>query len=72
MVKDTEGVYFGNWVNGLREGRGLLKMANGSYYLGMWHMGSRDGIGIFYKSSSNKVFKAEWARDVMHGNAYVR
>lgn len=72
MVKDSEGVYFGNWMDGLREGKGLLKLKNGSYYLGMWHKGCREGIGVFYKSSSDKIFKAEWKNDAMHGTVYVR
>lgn len=60
VVRDSEGVYYGNWVKGLRHGRGLLTMKNGSYYLGMWNQGKREGLGVFFKSSSNKMFKAEW------------
>jgi len=59
VVRDSEGIYHGNWVKGLRHGRGLLTMKNGSYYLGMWNLGKREGLGIFFKSSSNKIFKAE-------------
>jgi 1-phosphatidylinositol-4-phosphate 5-kinase len=63
VVRDLEGIYHGNWVKGLRHGRGLLTMKNGSYYLGMWNLGKREGLGIFFKSSSNKIFKAEWLSD---------
>lgn len=48
--------YTGNYVNGLRHGRGVLLCRDGSKYDGDWVNGKRDGVGIL-TLSSNQVLK---------------
>lgn len=39
-------VYEGGYYQGLKEGRGVLDMKDGSCYYGLWKRGKRDGPGL--------------------------
>ena len=39
-------VYEGGYYQGLREGRGVHEMKDGSCYYGLWIRGKRDGPGL--------------------------
>ena len=44
MLEDGS-VYEGQWVNGMRDGKGILKVIDGSEYDGHWHANKRNGFG---------------------------
>ena len=44
--EDEREVYEGLFYQGLREGRGVLEMKDGSCYYGLWKCGKRNGPGL--------------------------
>jgi len=44
--EDDIEVYEGGYYQGLREGRGVQEMRDGSCYYGLWKCGNRDGPGL--------------------------
>ena len=44
--EDNREVYEGGYYQGLREGKGVLEMKDGSCYYGLWKCGKRDGPGL--------------------------
>lgn len=47
----------GTWVNGVRQGPGKYKWANGNYCEGTWNSDTRVG-GHFYEKLTNRLFYA--------------
>mgnify|MGYP001810716255 CR=1 FL=1 len=39
--------YEGEWLNGVKHGRGILRMNDGSYYEGQFYNGEIEGDGRF-------------------------
>lgn len=52
--------------NGVREGQGICKWADGSHYNGEWKGGYRHGKGVF-KSREGTHHDGMWQNDIRHG-----
>lgn len=59
-------IYEGNFVNGLREGRGMLKGQDGSWYDGMWVKDKFQGQGTYVWPNGAKYVGA-WENGVQNG-----
>jgi hypothetical protein len=66
----TPGTYEGDWVNGVREGHGLLFFKDGRGYVGKWANGKKHGIGTstYYKKL---VYTGSWRHGEMHGHGVL-
>jgi hypothetical protein len=58
--------YEGNFVNGLREGRGMLKGTDGSWYDGMWKLDKFQGQGTYVWPNGAK-YTGAWEDGVQNG-----
>jgi len=59
-------VYEGNFLNGLREGRGMLKGKDGSWYDGMWTGDKFQGQGTYVWPNGAKYVGA-WEKGIQSG-----
>ncbi|KAJ0407485.1 hypothetical protein ATCC90586_008960 [Pythium insidiosum] len=66
------GVYTGDLVDGLREGRGVLAFANGDKYDGEFRRGFREGHGVFTSERGTRVYDGDWRRSQRHGRGKER
>ena len=58
--------YKGDWVAGIREGRGVMTWEDGSKYDGEWRNHGREGQGIMLWSDGTK-YDGEWRADEREG-----
>ena len=66
-----ESRFEGTYVQGVREGYGVMRFANGEEYQGLWSKDKRNGQGT-YRYANGDVFSGMWVEDKKHGNgAYV-
>ena len=60
-----EGIYDGNWKNGIRCGNGVLEYADGRKYDGTWFDGKRLGVGKLTCRNSKEqeviIYSGEWS-----------
>jgi hypothetical protein len=47
MIYAGVGVYYGYWVNGQREGEGVMTYSNQAVYSGQWKEGKKHGAGTY-------------------------
>lgn len=60
--------YFGDLLNGMREGNGRTEMANGhTAYEGGYHEDKRDGFGTYYYKSGKLCYVGNWKDNLRHG-----
>lgn len=64
MVHHNGDVYEGDWVDGLKEGRGYYTWENGDVYEGEFKNGVREGFGEF-KWANGESYKGLWKEDNM-------
>ena len=60
-------VYTGEYVKGIRHGKGKFVYANGNYYDGDWVDGKYHGHGIYHWNDGDQ-FEGEWQNDKRHGS----
>ena len=60
--KQWELEYEGEWVQGMRQGRGLRQYSNGEQYEGDFSAGQRHGYGR-YTFANGDVYAGEWVDD---------
>lgn len=61
--------YFGELLNGMREGSGRTEMANGhTAYEGGYHEDKRDGFGTYYYKSGKLCYVGNWKDNLRHGS----
>lgn len=58
--------YEGNFVNGLREGRGMLKGSDGSWFDGMWLQDKFHGQGTYVWPNGAK-YTGAWVNGIQNG-----
>ena len=58
--------YEGNWAKNLRNGIGIEKYSDGSFYKGEYKNGKKNGIGT-YKWNDNSFYKGEWKNNDLNG-----
>ena len=56
----------GNWLQGIRSGKGSQKYLNGDNYVGNWEKGERNGFGIYTDSKGN-IFEGNWKNNLKNG-----
>lgn len=60
--------YFGELLNGLREGQGRTEMQNGhTAYEGGYCADQRDGFGTYYYKSGKICYVGDWKQNLRHG-----
>ena len=61
--------YFGDLLNGMREGNGRTEMTNGhTAYEGGYHEDKRDGFGTYYYKSGKLCYVGNWKDNLRHGS----
>lgn len=58
--------YEGQWLGGLRHGRGMMYFKDGSTYEGTWYIGFAHGYGK-YTQVKGESYEGEWANNMYHG-----
>ena len=58
--------YHGEYLHGLRNGDGIMKNRDGSFYKGQWKNNKRNGQGIYYYVNGD-VFSGMWVDGLRHG-----
>ena len=56
--------YFGDWVNSIMQGKGIITYKNDKKYIGVMQANQRHGIGILYDSSGNILKDGEWINNL--------
>jgi hypothetical protein len=59
--------FTGEFVNGKRNGRGLMEWKNGAKYFGEWKDGNMHGQGIIMYSDGG-VYSGQWRNGTFHGD----
>ena len=62
-TSSTGDVFDCNWENGLKEGTGRERYADGGVFEGTFHNGKRDGDGMFVYASGS-VFRGVYQNDL--------
>jgi len=62
----TGGYYNGEWLGGLRHGKGKMQWKDGAYYEGQWEYGIACGQGKFQHASGD-VYVGNWYNNKCHG-----
>lgn len=61
-------LYFGEVMDGLREGRGRTQAPGGATaYEGGYRAGQRDGFGVYYYKSGRLCYAGNWKRNLRNG-----
>lgn len=68
-LKTQDGVYSGQFKNGLKDGEGQFNWIDGSSYKGDFRKDQRHGKGFF--RSKQGSFKGDWRNDEIEGSGYL-
>ena len=60
-------VYFGEFEDGERSGKGREHYSNNYSYVGDYRAGKRNGHGVFSDQDGSEVYSGEYEDDLMHG-----
>ncbi len=66
MLLPQGGSYSGQWLNNLKEGKGIFTWQDGDQYDGDWAQNKRNGDGI-YKWANGNQYVGEWKDDKRSG-----
>mmetsp|Transcript_71714 Transcript_71714/g.226586 ORF Transcript_71714/g.226586 Transcript_71714/m.226586 type:complete len:678 (-) Transcript_71714:106-2139(-) len=67
---DSGAFYEGEWVNGVRQGKGILEYSPGVFYDGEWQDDMMQGHGTFTYANGN-TYKGEWKGDKKSGRGVM-
>ena len=59
----SNGKYFGNFLDNIREGEGTFFYDSGDKYIGSWHNGLPSGEGKYYYKSGS-YYKGFWKMEI--------
>jgi hypothetical protein len=62
-------LYEGEWINGIKEGRGIYRYTDGRYYEGEWKNDKKEGHGI-YRYTDGRYYEGEWKNDKKEGQGF--
>ena len=62
--------YAGDLREGVRHGKGVLKLRNGGEYDGQWARGRMDGYGVYIWPDA-RIYKGQWKAGLRHGEGTV-
>jgi len=69
-IYDDNSVYFGNWINGKRDGLGKMIEMDGTTYYGWWEDDVRSGIGqATFKDGT--IYDGNWKSNKKHGKGVM-
>ena len=64
--KCSGATYEGEWLQGFRHGKGVMKWLDGAKYDGEWIMGRAGGKGRF-THTKGEIYDGVWVNDKAHG-----
>ena len=62
--------YYGDWINGLFEGKGISKFENGDFYDGEYINNKKNGKGIYYLNDKTSL-SANFVNNKIHGKGEI-
>lgn len=67
-------LYDGDWVNGLKDGKGIYYYKNGDLYNGNWKSDKRHKYGVLYVSETEDIYDCEWINGLQegHGTMFIK
>lgn len=72
MMYRTGKLYSGEWLNGVKQGNGIMQYANGDFYEGQWYKDLRHGFGKLQFYRAGEFYEGEWNNDMMNGKGIFR
>ena len=63
--------YSGEFLGGLRHGKGFFQYSDGGTYEGNWRNGQMDGYGVLYYPNRQKAYEGFWIKDKFHGKGTI-
>jgi hypothetical protein len=67
-INYTDGIYYGDVKNNLKNGYGIFEYFNGYIYLGEWKDDKRDGEHGILRDKNNMIYNGDWKDDKKDGN----
>ena len=64
--KCSQAIYNGEWLGGLRHGKGVMKWPDGAIYEGEWNYGQAFGRGIFHHVDGD-MYEGQWSGNKANG-----
>ncbi len=71
IYSERGGKYEGEFLNGVRHGKGKMIYEDGSWYEGQWNMDLRNGQGMFTYTNGNS-YSGQWTLDKEDGIGFYR
>ena len=66
-LKTKDGIFKGEFKNGLKEGKGEFIYLNGCRYEGGYKRSTKYGKGTFFNANKTKWYEGDWHRDLPNG-----
>lgn len=71
MLAEPSGTYTGEFINGVKYGKGIYKYTNGLRYEGDYVGGKKQGTGIIYNYNNSIAYEGEFDNDMPHGKGFI-
>jgi len=65
-------VYQGQFLNGKKNGTGIIKLISGNIYDGQWIEGVKDGRGVYFDAASKVIYSGEWRDGKKDGQGFLK
>lgn len=69
--RNIDGLFIGNFKNGLRSGFGVFRWNNGEVFEGNWENGMKSGQGV-WRSPKGDSYEGEWLLNRQHGEGIFK
>ena len=69
--KIGEETFYGNYKNGVRDGKGIIIYNNNDKFEGNFKDGKRDGYGVFIFNDNHKTYKGEFKNNLFEGEGEI-
>ena len=66
-IEKIIGVYEGEWLKEMREGKGFESYSNKDIYIGQFSQNQRHGKGKLLKKTTQETYTGEWYQGMRHG-----
>lgn len=70
-MKQPEGTYEGDFLNGEKHGKGIYHFAKGSRYEGDYFQGHREGHGTIYHGDGRIAYTGPLKKGLPHGRGSI-
>ena len=71
-LKQSQQSYSGDFVNGVREGKGIMTWPYKGKYVGNWRNGQPHGKGKYYDSKSEELYSGDFVKGSREGKGIIR